>query len=108
MNAGLQIYNAPPGAAVASCVGQAFSQFRMSNATVAAVVFADNLPPDRTVVDVVVGELQRTPSLGQLYLVHPSPLLGFMTSTICLRVPTVKVRACPSLDQAKSLASGGK
>lgn len=92
------IIQAEDGERVERLVERAFKQLRNLGARQGAIVFA--AAPNNEVVDLLAKQIERTPELQTLGLVYPSPILGFLVSSLALRAPKCRVRSFRELDEA--------
>jgi len=82
-------------------VSRAFVAFRQRDARACAILFDDASHPNATLADTLVAELEASPTVRALALVHTSPALGFLASAVGLRAPHVRVRAFGDPDAAQ-------
>jgi hypothetical protein len=85
---------------------RAFSRFASAGDSTCVIVFAPSAAPSRDLVPTVVEALRESAYVKQLGLVHQSPLLGFLASSIVLQVPGVEVRAFRDLQAVQELWPG--
>lgn len=64
-----------------------------------ALVFDPSERPRRETIDALASVLESRPDLEELVVVHPSPSIGFLTSSLSLRAPHVNVRAVRSIEE---------
>ncbi len=89
----LTVFTAAAGDTTEVAVRRAFASFRTNKKSVCVIVLPTEERPARTLVDQIVRELEASPTVKFLTIVHPSPAVGFLTSSIGLKVPMVQVRA---------------
>lgn len=78
----------------------AFAAFRRQRAGTSVLVLPEDARPHVELVVLVVEELEASPEVGRLVLVHPSPSLGFLASAIGLRAGRARVSSCATVDAA--------
>lgn len=78
----------------------AFAAFRRHRAVTSVLVLPDDVRPHVQLVVLVVEELEASPEVVRIVLVHPSPSLGFVASAIGLRAGHVRVSSCATVDDA--------
>lgn len=82
-------------------IRSAFASFRDQSIESGVFIFRHDSRPSVQLVDVIAEEIARTPTLTRLLLVHPSPSIGFLSSSIGLRAGgRVRVNSAASLETA--------
>ncbi len=85
----------PPDAS-SSSVASAFARSKQEGSVTCVIHLDDDLRSPRTIVDLIEASAKRHPVVKTIYLVHPTPIAGFIASTLALRLPFVAVRAVAS------------
>lgn len=96
------IVEAQAGEATEAFVQRAFSESRAAMAEAVALRFPEGAF-DRTATDVIAAAAAGHDHVKHLVLVHPSPLLGFVASSLNLRVTQARVQSASDLDSAKEM-----
>lgn len=81
-------------------VDAAFARFKAKPADRYVLDLSHAGRPDRSIVDPIVEKLIDNPAITELVLVHPSPVLGFVASSIVLAAPRVRVRSASNSAEA--------
>jgi len=80
-------------------IERAFERFRRSRAMRGALVLGASCRPSAALADSIVQAIEACPELRELVLVHPSSSVGFIASTLQLRLRNVSVSACRDLSE---------
>lgn len=86
--------------ALATEVSAAFERAAQARATEMLFVLPSDRPLERRVATYLADRMQSMLNLRLLVLVHPTPAVGFLASTLALRCPRVRVVACATEAEA--------
>ncbi|OGQ25416.1 MAG: hypothetical protein A2138_26540 [Deltaproteobacteria bacterium RBG_16_71_12] len=78
----------------------AFQDAQASGADALVVVFPGDARLSRELVPVIVGLARRATALTAIALVHESPTLSFVASSLALQLPGVRVRSAATVETA--------
>lgn len=90
-----------PGAPAESRLREALKQLAAQTADVYVLVLALDARPGRELVPALVDGANALPKGCELIVVHPSPSLGFMVSSVALRVPHVRMTASAGMSESE-------
>lgn len=82
-----------------SDVRKAFARAERARATEMLLVLDPQRPIERRLASYLADEIQRLLGLRVLAIVHPTPAVGFLASTLALRCPRVRVVACATEEE---------
>jgi len=91
------VENVDPNVPLAKAVETAFERVRAADASQCALLFDNRWVPTTDLVDIVASQLEESPDVQTLTLVHPSAAMTFIASAIGSRSRDVEVRAWRSV-----------
>lgn len=92
-------FTVPEGSDLLLGVSSAFRSFRDHAASDGVIVFSPTIRPALDLVEIICDQLEQNSNITSLTLVHPSPAMGFMSSSISLRARNVTIRSLRELHE---------